>query len=153
MPVYTPLSPHEVTQRCRAAGLKVTAQRLAIYEALAGRHDHPTPEMLFRQVRERQPSISLATIYKTLDALEAAGLVREVSQLQQAKRYDAHLGAHQHLVCTQCDAITDVELPAKSLAIPRGLARGFRAHAVHVQVLGVCSDCRATPKKRARRSS
>ena len=56
-------------ERCREAGLNVTPQRIAIYRALLASEDHPTPEMLYRAVSRDMPSLSLATIYKTLDTL------------------------------------------------------------------------------------
>ncbi len=65
----------QMIERCREAGMNVTPQRIAIYRALLDSEDHPTPEMLYRSVSTEMPSLSLATIYKTLDALAAVGLV------------------------------------------------------------------------------
>lgn len=147
MPMNIP-SAAELIERCRAVGLKVTPQRLAVFRALVGRADHPSPEALFKSVRKEIPAISLATVYKALDALEDAGLVSEVSRLQETKRYDANLSPHHHLVCTECRRIIDVELPESGPPEPIGGFGNFEATQMHVQILGVCGDCRAKKKKK-----
>ena len=68
----------EMIIRCRDAGLSVTPQRIAVYKALLKSEEHPTPEMLFKTVKRQMPSLSLATIYKSLDALEKLGLIQAV---------------------------------------------------------------------------
>lgn len=137
-------SPEELARRCREAGLKLTPQRLAIYRALVRMHDHPSAEALFRAVRPSMPSLSLGTVYKTLDSLEQAGLVGEVSRFGETKRYDGNLSPHHHLICTVCHAIRDIALPDAEAIVPTGGFGGFSATAVHVQVLGTCQACRMT---------
>lgn len=136
-------SSEELAVRCRAAGLKATPQRMAIFQALVESREHPSPEVVFEAVKQALPSISLATVYKTLDSLEEAGLIAEVSQLAKSKRYDANDHPHHHLVCTSCGSITDVNHPELDrLAAPPGLG-GFEAHEVRIQILGRCTMCRA----------
>ena len=60
----------------RSQGFKVTPQRIAIYDALRGHHDHPTAEMLYHTLRPEHPSMSLATVYKTMEIFEKIGLVK-----------------------------------------------------------------------------
>jgi Fur family peroxide stress response transcriptional regulator len=126
---------------CREAGLKATPQRLAVLKALLTSREHPGPEAVFRQVRGELSSISLATVYKTLDALEAAGLVERVTPLSDGRRYDANRAPHHHLVCTTCGRIEDHEDPALAPPVPSQLG-GFQARSVRVEVLGVCAACR-----------
>lgn len=127
--------------RCRDSGLNVTPQRIAVFRALADAHDHPSPETLFRRVRGDLPSLSLATIYKSLDALVRLGLAREVHVGGAAKRYDANLEPHHHLVCTRCSRVSDLyDARYDSIAAPRPTP-GFRPRSVSVQVLGVCAAC------------
>jgi Fur family peroxide stress response transcriptional regulator len=135
--------------RCRDAGLNVTPQRVAIYRALLEAADHPTPEMLYRRVRSAMPSLSLATVYKVLEALAELGVVQEIAVRNDSKRYDANMERHHHLVCSKCKKTTDLyddELDA--VAAPRSL-KGFRAEAVSVQITGLCAAC-APPKAKAR---
>jgi Fur family peroxide stress response transcriptional regulator len=136
----------EAIERFRERGLKPTPQRLAIYRALVRLKDHPSPEGLYKAVRSSLPALSLGTIYKALDALEAAGLVEQVSRIGDTKRYDANLDPHHHLVCTKCRSVIDVMLPADAIpaATPSVInagQRGFKVTGVHVQFLGICQDC------------
>ena len=127
-------------ERCRRAGLPVTPQRLAIYRALAGSHDHPSPEQLFARVKGAMPSISLATIYKTLDTLLALGLASELPSGADARRYDGNMAPHQHLVCDACHAVEDVCEAALELPLPKPKA-GFIPRTVRVSVHGLCRRC------------
>lgn len=136
-------------EHCRAKGVAVTRQRLAIFEALAASRAHPSAEELHRLVREKLPSLSLATVYKNLDALRAVGAVGDVNPLHARGRYEAALpgtgaGApHHHLVCTRCHRISD--LPAEAVPAPLlapEAAQGFEVQAVRVQIEGLCPDCR-----------
>jgi Fur family peroxide stress response transcriptional regulator len=126
--------------------MNLTPQRLAIYRALLEAGDHPTPEALFVRVRSAMPSLSLATIYKTLEALRELGLVAELPATGSSRRYDANMHHHHHLVCQRCGSITDYTDPALDrIAPPKGLA-GFTPHHVAVQVHGLCRACERGPK-------
>jgi len=130
-----------LAERCRTAGIKATPQRLEIFRALVDSHAHPTPEEIYRWVKDRMPTVSLATIYKTLDALEGAGLARLVSHTGDTKRYDGNLTPHHHLVCSACGKIADFSDPAlESFALPAEL-EGFQPERVSVQVVGLCKSC------------
>jgi Fur family peroxide stress response transcriptional regulator len=136
----------DLVQRCRAGGMNVTPQRLAIYRALLESEDHPSPEGLYQRVRPQMPSLSLATIYKALDALVRLGVVTEVSVVGEGKRYDANLDRHHHLVCTRCKSVIDYyDETLDAIAPPRALP-GFTAQAVSVQVMGVCATCAQAPE-------
>src|SRR5882762_7382129 len=74
---------------CREHGLSVTHQRLAIFEALAASREHPSAEQLHRAVQRRIPTLSLATVYKNLEALKAIGAVADVNPLHEQGRYEA----------------------------------------------------------------
>ncbi len=126
--------------------MSLTPQRLAIYEALVGSADHPTPEILWDRVRTLMPTLSLATIYKTLEALARLGLVSELPATGQCRRFDANMAPHHHLVCTGCGRVADFwSHELSTLAVPRGIP-GFRARRVDVHVQGVCDDC-ARPER------
>jgi Fur family peroxide stress response transcriptional regulator len=128
-------------RRCREAGMNVTPQRMAIYRALLESEDHPTPELLYKRVRPKMPALSLATIYKSLDALTKLGLAHRVPVAGDRKRYDANVDQHHHLVCTRCNKVMDVYDDRFDAVAPPRLRDGFVAHAVSVQVLGLCAGC------------
>jgi Fur family transcriptional regulator, peroxide stress response regulator len=142
----------ELIERCRARGMNVTPQRMAIYRALLEADDHPSPEALYRRVRPDMPSMSLATIYKALDALVSLGLAQEVSATGDVKRYDANMTRHHHLVCTGCGAIRDLEDEVLDEIAPPRRLNGFVPQSVSVQISGLCSTCSEEDRGSRRRS-
>ena len=135
-------------QYCRSHGLSVTVQRLAIFEALAASREHPSAEQIHRAVQRRIPTLSLATVYKNLEALKAIGAVADVNPLHQEGRYEAALpgiGAghpHHHLVCISCKKVRDLRDRELDRLRVRD-AQGFDVRAVRVQAEGLCPDCQA----------
>jgi Fur family peroxide stress response transcriptional regulator len=157
--VATPRRPDEAAfiAHCRARGLAVTEQRLAIFAALAASRTHPSAEQIFLAVREKLPNLSLATVYKNLEALRAAGAVGDVNTLHEQGRYESALpgtGAgtpHHHLVCVSCKKVLDLQDDRfDALRVSARLTQGFEVRAVRVQVEGVCPDCRARAKAPSR---
>lgn len=131
----------EMILRCREAGMNVTPQRIAVYEELLKSEKHPTPEMVFKAVKRSMPSLSLATIYKSLDALEKIGLVQAVEIDSDSRRYDANMNRHHHLVCTKCRKVIDFyDENLDHLKVSRA-THGFVAQTVSVKVLGLCAAC------------
>lgn len=121
--------------------MNLTPQRVAIYEALLESTDHPTPEILFSRVQPQMASLSLATIYKTLEALTRLHLVSELPATGQSRRFDANMEPHQHLVCTSCGLLTDHrDAKLERVEAPRDL-NGFVPHSVHIHIHGLCSSC------------
>ena len=128
---------------CRQAGLKVTPQRMAVYNMLASTDSHPTPEAIYAAVRPDLPAISLGTVYKILDLLNLKGILLKVSSLEQAARYDARVTAHHHTACTQCGRIEDLNadsVPAEFVG--EESPTGFLPERIEVLVHGLCRDCR-----------
>ncbi|HEX2833472.1 MAG TPA: Fur family transcriptional regulator [Thermoanaerobaculia bacterium] len=134
-------------EKCREAGMNITPQRVAIYRALVRSEEHPTPEMLYQTVAREMPSLSLATIYKTLDSLAEIGLVRSVPVVSDKKRFDANDDPHHHLVCTRCGMIRDYHTHQFDDLIPRRQVQGFTAQSVSVNISGICAECRRKGKE------
>jgi Fe2+ or Zn2+ uptake regulation protein len=126
----------------RAAGYRVTPQRLVIHQTLVELDSHVGAEDLFEAVGERLPNVSLPTVYATLDALENAGLVWRVAAGRGSALYDSRPSDHHHLVCRRCGAVEDVE-PNLVLepALASAAARGFAAEGAEVVVHGLCASC------------
>lgn len=89
-------------------GLRCTPQRLAIYEALCSTTAHPTAEALYHQVQSMTDSVSLATVYNTLDALSEAGLIQKIPSDSGCCRYDANIDEHLHVQMAETGEIRDV---------------------------------------------
>ena len=103
------LTYHQVKERLAENNLKATQQRIVLYDALMHLHNHPTAENLYDFVKEKNPSISLATVYKTLDTFVLAGLAAKVMSANGIARYDGYMDHHSHLYCTNTEEIVDFE--------------------------------------------
>ena len=133
----------EFIARCRRAGLSVTHQRLAIFEAVMANGDvHPSAEVIYHSVRERYPTISFNTIYKNLETFEALGIVVKVNPLYNEARYDVDVKPNHHLICRQCKTIVDVyDKKLDALPAPEEADSGFHVENWTVQFTGLCADC------------
>jgi Fur family transcriptional regulator, peroxide stress response regulator len=132
-----------VVETLKDKGLRVTPQRCAVYANLLSRTDHPTVEQLLRDLNQSFPISSQATVYSSLQALQNAGLVREVLLEEGVSRYDANVMPHHHFQCRCCGAIEDIgwsALPSLSL---QGLRPGLKAEGYEVTVNGVCDRCQS----------
>ena len=94
-------------EKLQEKGLKVTPQRVAIYEAIVQLENHPTAENVIEYIKETHPNISVGTVYKVLDSLVENELVQKVKTEKDIMRYDAVLSNHHHLYCIETDRIED----------------------------------------------
>ncbi|MDI6893360.1 MAG: Fur family transcriptional regulator [Bacillota bacterium] len=93
----------------RSAALRVTPQRVSILRLLRGSKAHPSPEMVYRELKPAYPGLSLNTVYQTLHSLEDAGVLRRISMEDNVYRYDANVAPHVHLVCRGCGRVDDCD--------------------------------------------
>jgi len=129
--------------KCHKTGLRVTPQRTAIYRALVETNEHPSAEMVFRQVRRIFPSISLDTVNRTLLTLSDIGTAFIVEGSGDAKRFDANLTDHQHFKCIKCKRIIDFHHEVyDQIPLPKNLPTAFAVLRTTVYVEGVCDRCR-----------
>jgi Fur family transcriptional regulator, peroxide stress response regulator len=120
--------------------LRITPQRLAVYEAVTLLKNHPTADMVTGKVRKMHPNISVATVYKILDMLVENGLVRRVRTEDDAMRYDADTASHHHLYCSTTKRIEDFydeELNDIIAAyfLEKGIS-GFDIEDIRLQIIG-----------------
>lgn len=97
----------EISSKLIQKGLKVTPQRIAIFEAIIKLNNHPSAENIIEYIRKNHPNISVATVYKVLDALVENGLIKKVKTDREIMRYDAVMEKHHHLYCAETDRIED----------------------------------------------
>lgn len=122
---------------------RMTKQRKIVLEELKKVCNHPTAAQLHTMVSKRIPNISLTTIYRNLDFLEENKLVKKLRFKDKETRYDGNLKCHCHLVCEKCHKIidlfdiTDIKIQSKQMT-----AYGFRPSLEHLDIPGVCADCR-----------
>ena len=124
----------------RAKGLRLTAPRRLILEAVRATDTHPTAAFVFRRVRRRLPRVSLATVYRNLRRLAAEGFLLGRADAR-GMRFDGNLARHDHFTCLRCGRIYDV--PARRAGGRRMPARaGFEVLDRRIEFYGRCAACR-----------
>jgi Fur family transcriptional regulator, peroxide stress response regulator len=128
--------------KCRAHHLSLTPQRIAIYKALLDDRSHPSPDKIYQTIKPEFPTISLATVYKTLETFEQNGIISRVTPIHNTVRYDIKTDHHHHVVCIKCKQIMDIESKElDALKIPDAVAKKnkFIDFSVHISV--ICKGC------------
>jgi Fur family transcriptional regulator, stress-responsive regulator len=129
-------------EELRAAGLRVTAVRVALLEAV--RHgDHLGVEALAAGVRERVGHVSLQAVYEALNALAATGLVRRIEPAGSPARFEGRIGDnHHHVICRVCGAVADVDCAVgEAPCLTASDDHGFEIDEAEVIYWGLCPDC------------
>ena len=126
----------------RAAGVKLTHQRLEIFREVARSFDHPDAETVFRAVRTRLPTVSLDTVYRTLSLASDLGLLSTLGPRHESLRFDANTLRHHHYVCTRCGLTRDFECcTLDAIEIPDTVTELGSILTTHVEVRGHCNRC------------
>lgn len=138
----------ELLDRLRRRGHRLTPQRVAVIRALLGHAGHPSVEQLHKALLPQYPTMSLATVYKTMAFLKEQGEVLELGFGELGCRYDGlRPEPHPHLICVRCGLIRDAaDSDAPALAeLVQGLARrnAFSLTSHRLDLFGLCQDCRA----------
>jgi Fur family transcriptional regulator, ferric uptake regulator len=139
------ISDQALQEKLRAGGLKPTRQRLRVLQELAAENSDVTALELHRRLRADGDRIGLATVYRTLNALASQGVIDSFSHHPSESCYrlcsDGH---HHHLICTSCHQVVELE----ECGLDNWLAKvassaDFEPTEHRVEVLGLCSNCRA----------
>ncbi len=133
----------KVTTLLREKGFKVTPQRLAIYNVLSQTTAHPSAEMIYNELQTYYPTMSLATVYKTIDILREIGLVQILNVGEDSFRYDATIDPHPHVRCTVCNSVEDIFGVDASAYIKKVEAgTDYELTGQQFYFYGVCPKCR-----------
>ena len=90
-------------------GLKVTPQRVAIFDAILELDNHPTADDIIAFIKKNHPNISIGTVYKVLDTFVENNLLKKVKTEKDSMRYDPHVSNHHHLYCAETERIEGFE--------------------------------------------
>ncbi len=123
-------------------GIRMTTQRSAILNEVRNAEKHLTAGELFERVRRNYPTIAYGTVYRTLHFLAERGLIQEFPFGDQASRFDKRTDRHDHVHCTVCGELVDVDVPSALMA--RQVAADQTGYAIqeHQTVFsGVCPRC------------
>ena len=136
--------------KCRARGLKITPQRIAVYRILLNSKDHPSTDMVYSKIREMHPNMSFDTVNRTLLTLNEMGAAFIVEGSGEPKRYDANLSPHQHFKCVKCKRIIDFhDKKLDNVKVPAELADRFTILRKSVYFEGVCDVCLSEAKRKS----
>ena len=138
-------------QVLRQAGLRVTAQRVAVLDAV-GRLPHADTDSLINAVRTGAGDISHQAVYDVLKVLTEAGLVRKIQPLGQVARYERRVGDnHHHAVCRGCGTIADVDCAVGDTpCLTASDSTGFVIDEAEVIYWGTCPECNETRRRTER---
>ena len=130
-------------QQLRTKGAQLTEQRAAVHDYLSGVAHHPTAEEVFLAVKARVPRISLATVYKNLEALVQCGAVSKLTYGDASARYDIRTDHHYHTRCLACGKIWDLDAKEGTELLKRIKPQaGFEVEDYRLELLGRCRECR-----------
>ena len=136
----------------RAGGLKYTKQREVLLKTLYNNAEHFSPEDLYKKIDSEYPNLKLgiATVYRTLNMLEQAGMVSSISFGSQGKKYELITRAHHdHIICKNCGKVIaefeDPVIEKRQLAIAKEYGVELKGHVM--QPYGICAECQQKEAK------
>ena len=128
--------------KSRQTGLKITPQRMAIFQELLKAKDHPTADDIYKRIVKKIPNISFDTVNRTLLTFSRIGMINVVEGYGQAKRYDPDLGLHHHFRCVRCGCIIDFRnKDYDNIAVPTEISKRFSVTSKKVVLEGHCGRC------------
>lgn len=129
-------------KKFKAAGLKITPQRIAIYKAVLNSINHPSAEAIYQKIRDAHPNISFDTVNRTLLTFAELGLIQIVEGSGDVRRFDANIEQHHHLRCKNCGAVIDFYYKNfNDLNIPPEIRQKFLVQKIRVVLEGICPNC------------
>jgi Fur family peroxide stress response transcriptional regulator len=142
-----------VIDALRRNGFKATPQRIAICNFALGSREHPSAQRIYREVRKSHPTVSLATVYKTLQVLRKLRLVQELTFPEGESRFDSYVEPHLNVVCMQCGEVIDINDRSTREIVARAAAKTrYTVTEQHFDIYGICQKCKGrrklTPRQR-----
>jgi Fe2+/Zn2+ uptake regulation proteins len=133
----------DLTAAFKQKNLKLTPQRIAVYHMLKSTTSHPSAENIYDAIKNDYPTMSLATVYKTLKTLVEIGLIQEINVGEGNFRYDANAKSHPHIMCLNCGKVDDIH--SADLRFIDDYIKDYTDYDVIVSKVyfyGICPDCK-----------
>ena len=132
----------KLTKVLRNHSMKITPQRLMIFQILENNTSHPSAEEIYKRVKDIYPTVSFTTIYKTLEVLRDLGELQELTIDDARKHYDPNTNTHHHIICTSCKKILDVfEDFSSHIKLPESFNANYLISNFQVSFYGICKEC------------
>ncbi len=133
--------------------LRMTHQREVILDELGKCKNHPTADLLYEKVKKILPRISLATVYRNLEILSEAGLIKKLEISGRQKRFDWDLEQHDHIFCVDCRRVDNIDIGRNhKVSLPEEYNRGYQISGCRVEFFGQCPKCQAKEKKKNKKN-
>jgi Fur family peroxide stress response transcriptional regulator len=134
----------QLIAKLREKGFKVTPQRIAICEFILSSKDHPTADQVYQVVKRTYPTLSLATVYKTLSLLTKIGMLQELGFTDGISRYDPDTSPHINIICRNCGKVQDYQVESiKKLWSQIIGDLGFKPTGQRLDIYRYCDQCLA----------
>jgi Fur family peroxide stress response transcriptional regulator len=135
-------------EQCRKHGLKITMQRLIIYQALADDRSHPCADDIYQRIHREYPNISYDTLNRTLLTFSRIGLIKTISHHGPKRRFDTVIADHHHLCCIRCHKIIDFESEElDQITVPDRIKDKYTILGKKVVIECICDECMKKDKK------
>ena len=137
------ISEAELISILKENGLKVTPQRIAICNYILSSKEHPTADAIFNDIKEKYPSISQATVYKTIQLLKELGLIVELNFHNEHSHFDPNVSLHVNIICPKCGKIIDFESEIIAEFYEKLEAEiGGKISGQRFDIYKTCNDCK-----------
>ncbi len=136
-----------IAETLLSKGIRPSPQRLAVYEALVGRRDHPSADVLFQALRPTMPTMSKTTVLNTMRLFQRVGLVHDVRCEEGELRFDGSIDFHVHFKCRDCGALFDIEMKEPHSRPFAEMPKGFTFDDEQLIYYGRCDKCSGKTKK------
>lgn len=128
-----------VVNKLEEKGIRPSVQRMAILRYLLEHRTHPSIDEIYNQLSEQIPTLSLTTVYNTLEQFSEKGLIKAISIDGKVIHYDGYTHVHAHFLCTKCRKVFDID---QNFEIPQAtVPEGFTVSNTEVYYTGTCKDC------------
>ena len=125
-------------------------KRNAILAYLQDKVTHPSAEIIYTDLKQQIPDLSMATVYRNLTKFRQEGLIQCVATVKGVERYDANTDPHVHFICRHCTAVTDLhemQIPPQ-LIDEAASVTGGRVDLCSLSFTGLCRDCLSKEKNK-----
>ncbi|GAB4504026.1 MAG: transcriptional repressor [Anaerolineales bacterium] len=134
---------HQLIDALKERDFRLTPQRVELVRLIAASEGHPSASQFYEQIKQKFPTMSHATVYKTLALLKEIGQVLEID-LRGDSRYDGNRPeSHPHLICTQCGKIVDGEILLEQEILQKlEQETGYIILRPQISLYGLCPECK-----------
>jgi len=138
------VSQEEALEALRLRGKRITAQRGLILDIVRESYGHLDAGEIYRRARDKDPRISLSTVYRNLNLLQELGVISELHLDEEHHHYELKEETeHHHLICSGCSRVIEFDSPLVDRLVEQvAREQGFHIDRVHIDLVGLCGECR-----------